>query len=102
MILNFTQKRAYTCKFMNGGVEDSFLFYPGDNKIPNSKAKALMAHPGIKNRFDLGLLIEKKSMTEDLAKEAAEISKAKKAKQAKQAKESEEGEEAKEDKKAKK
>jgi len=78
MILNFKQPRLYVCLYMGDkGAGDirSFKFMPGDNKIPNAEAKFLLKHPGIKNRIDLGILVEKKAMTEDLAKEAKEASK---------------------------
>ncbi len=80
MILHFTQQRLYVCKYMNGKIAKRFRLYPKDNKIPNSEAKALMEHPGIKRRLDLGILIEKQSMTEDLKGEAEKNSKAKKEK----------------------
>lgn len=93
MILNFTQKRLYICKYTTGKVvkvldkennlneldSNTFKFYPGDNKIPDSAAKHLLKHPGIKRRLDLGILVVKQSMTEDLKGEAEKNSKAKKA-----------------------
>ena len=77
MILNFKQAKLYVCQFVNskGGIS-SFKFVPGDNKIPNAEAKFLLKHPGIKNRLDLGILVEKQSVTEDLVKEAANKAKA--------------------------
>ncbi len=92
MILNFKQPRLYVCLYMGDkGAQDirSFKFVPGDNKIPNAEAKFLLKHPGIKNRLDLGVLVEKKSMTEDLAKEAKESKSSENhnAKEAKKAKE---------------
>ena len=76
MILNLTEPRLYICQFVDskGGIS-SFKFYPGDNKIPSAEAKFLMKHPGIKNRIDLGILVVKKAMTENLKKEASEESK---------------------------
>lgn len=83
MILNFKEPRLYICLYVSkDGEIKSFKFSPGDNKIPNSEAKFLLKHPGIKNRLDLGILVEKKTMTEDLAKEAKEASEVKKAKEA--------------------
>ena len=76
MILNFNQPRLYVCQYVDskGGIS-SFKFYPGDNKIPKAEAKFLLKHPGIKNRLDLGILVEKKSVTEDLVEEAAKKTK---------------------------
>jgi len=75
MILNLTKPTLYVCQYTSaGGAEDikSFKFIPGDNKIPSSEEKYLLKHPGIKRRIDLGILVQKDRMTEDLAKEAAE------------------------------
>ncbi len=84
MILNFKQPKLYVCQYVsiNGEIK-SFKFYPGDNKIPNSEVKFLLQHPGIKNRLDLGILVEKKAMTEDLAIEAKKASEVKKDKESK-------------------
>lgn len=98
MILNFKQPRLYVCLYMGDkGAEDirNFKFVPGDNKIPNSEAKFLLKHPGIKNRLDLGILVEKKAMTEDLAKEAKKASEIKKAKEEPKSSENQNAKEAK-------
>jgi len=73
MILNFTQPRMYTCQYVDEkGDVKSFKFCPGDNKIPNAEVKNLLKHPGVKDRIDLGILVEKKAMTEDLMSKAKE------------------------------
>jgi len=87
MILHLTQPRLYVCQYVNskGGIS-SFRFVPGDNKIPSKEAKFLLKHPGVKNRIDLGILVTKGAVTEDLAKEAQALA----AKEAREAKEAEE------------
>ncbi len=72
MIINLTQPRQYICQYMNNGKPCSLKFIPGDNKIPSSEVKALLAHPGIKRKIDIGMLVVKNSVTEDLSKAAAE------------------------------
>lgn len=71
MILNLTLPRLYVCQYVKDGEVCSFRFVPGDNKIPNSEAKALLAHPGIKRKIDKGILVVKERVTEDLAKVAS-------------------------------
>jgi len=95
MILNFKEPRLYVCQYVSkDGEIKSYKFSPGDNKIPNSEAKFLLQHPGIKNRLDLGILVEKKAMTEDLASEAKKASeiKAKKSSENHNAKKAEKAE----------
>ena len=74
MILNFTLPRLYVCQYVNSkGQPSSFKFVPGDNKISDSEATFLIKHPGVKRRLDLGILVIKNRVTEDLVEEAVRM-----------------------------
>lgn len=76
MILNLTQPRLYVCQYVNDNGEIfSYKFMPGDNKVTDSEAKLLLRHPGVKNRLDLGILVQKNRVTENLVEEATKINK---------------------------
>ena len=93
MILNFTMPRMYVCQYMKGGKACSFKFIPGDNRIPASEEKALLAHPATKRKLDKGILVMKNRVTEDLSKavtsnheQAKKVKEAAEAKKVKEAK----------------